>query len=124
LRLFVTFLTGALLLLWLPTDLQSISDGLANQPKLALGISLKIFMHTMAVIGLSLDKTFGYAFLLGATLQGLLVSSSLVRAFPLDDWWHYRAQLAGPVLDVLARLFCLGFLATRPGRLVGKEAKA
>ena len=114
--------TTALLLYWLPADLESIRFGLEQQPKLALGISLKIFMHLAAVVGLTLDQTFGYAFLLGASLQGLLVSVSAMRAIPTAEWLQYKEQLWGPALDVVLRVFCLAFLATRPGRIVGREA--
>lgn len=116
------FATALLLLYWLPADIESIRFGLAEQPKLAVGISLKIFMHLAAVVGLALDQTFGYAFLLGATAQGLVVSVSAMRAIPSTEWWHYKQQLWGPALDVGLRLFCVAFLATRPGRLVGREA--
>lgn len=116
-------LTAFLLIYWLPTDIESIRFGLAHQPKLALGISLKIVMHVLAIVGLALDKTFGFAFLLGATIQGLVVSTSAVRAIPTADWWLHRGQLIGPGLDVLFRLYCLGFLATRPQRLFGAGPK-
>lgn len=114
--------TAFLLIYWLPTDLESIRDGLASEPRLALGISLKILMHLLAVLGLYLDKTFGYAFLLGASLQGLLVASGAFRALPTETWWLYRSQLIAPTFDIYLRIFCLVFLATRPGRLIGKEA--
>lgn len=114
-------LTAFLLLYWLPADIESVRYGLEHQPKLALGISLKLFMHVMAIAGLALDSTFGYAFLLGASAQGLLVSTSALRAIPMADWWLHKGQLIVPALDVLIRLFCLGFLASCPKRIVGME---
>jgi hypothetical protein len=113
-----------LTVLWLPFDITSIRDGLQFQPELALGISLKLLMHILAIVGLLMDKTFGYAFLLGATIQGLLVSSSSLRAIPLNEWLTYKDQLLKPAFDILVRIACLLFLATRPGRIVGKEATA
>jgi hypothetical protein len=109
-----------LLIYWLPFDISSLRDGLDHHPRLALGISLKLLMNILAIVGLWLDKTFGYAFLLGAALQGLLVSTSSLRAVPTVEWWHYKAQLIGPAIDVAVRVVGLVFLATRPGRLVGK----
>lgn len=123
-RKIVAAVTGLLLLYWLPADIESIRYGLATQPGLSVGISIKITMHVLAVVGLVKDMTFGYVFLFGATLQGMLVSTSAVRAVPMADWWLHKGQLIGPALDTLLRLACLGFLATRPERLVGRERSA
>lgn len=114
----VTFL----LLIWLPFDLQSIRDGLEGEPRLALGISLKLLMHILAIWGLVLDKTFGYAFLLGATLQGGLVAYGAVQAVPSGQWWTYKTQLLRPGFDLSLRVLSLAFLLSRPGRMIGKEA--
>lgn len=114
--------TAVLLVCWLPADIASIRFGLETEPRLAVGISLKILMHLLAVAGLFLDKTFGYAFLLGASLQGLLVASGSLRSLPISDWAQHLTQIVGPALDVVLRLLSLGFLATRPGRIVGKGA--
>ena len=113
--------TLGLLFYWLPADIESIRFGLESEPKLALGISLKIFMHVMAAIGLGLDKTFGYVFLLGATVQGLVVSTSAMRALPFESWWQYKGQLMGPAVDIILRCLCVVFLASRPSEL--KEAR-
>ena len=104
-------LTLLLLFYWLPADLESIRYGLKHQGELALGISLKIFMHLMAIVGLARDEGFGYVFLLGASAQGLIVAVSALRAIPLSDWWLHREQLVVPVLDTAIRLYCLGFVA-------------
>ncbi len=114
-------LTTFLFLYWLPADIESIRFGIEQHPKLALGISLKLFMHVMAIAGLALDQAFGYAFLLGASAQGLIVSVSAVRAIPTADWWLHKGQLLVPALDVLIRIFCLGFLASCPRKMVGWE---
>ena len=113
-----------LLVLWLPFDVQSIAEGLKHEPRLALGISLKLLMHILAIWGLVLDKTFGYAFLFGATVQGTLVAYGSLQAIPSGQWSNYKLQLLRPGLDLAIRAFCLGFLITRPGRIVGKEAAA
>jgi polyferredoxin len=118
-------IAGALLVLmvlWLPFDIASIRDGLEFQPSLALGISLKLLMHILAIVGLLMDKTFGYAFLLGATLQGLLVSTSSLQAIPTHEWLIYKEQLFKPAFDVVVRIASIIFLATRPGRIIGKGA--
>lgn len=121
-RKVVAIATAVLLVCWLPADIASIRFGLETEPRLAVGISLKILMHLLAVAGLFLDKTFGYAFLLGASLQGLLVASGSLRSLPISDWAQHLTQIVGPALDVVLRLLSLGFLATRPGRIVGKGA--
>ena len=115
----VILFTLGLLLYWLPSDIASIRFGLESEPKLALGISLKILMHTLAVLGLFLDKTFGYAFLLGASLQGLLIAYTKLQVVPLSHWASYRNQLWAPGVDVCLRTLSLLFLATRMGRLIG-----
>ena len=117
----VAILTLALLLVWLPHDLLTIREALGDNSRLALGLSLKIFMHVVAVIGLWLNKTAGYAFLLGASVQGLLVASGGLRAVPLSRWRDYSSTLWWPILDASLRLVSLAYLGTRPGRLVGKE---
>lgn len=104
-------LTLFLLLYWLPADLESIRYGLEHHRELALGISLKIFMHLMAIVGLARDEGFGYVFLLGASAQGLIVAVSALRAIPQSDWWLHRGQLIVPALDATIRVYCLGFVA-------------
>ena len=109
-----------LTLWWLPWDVSSIQDGLSRHWQLALGVSLKLLMHILAIVGLWKDKTYGYAFLLGATVQGSLPATSSFLAIPSQEWWLYKEQLLRPAFDLLVRLLSIGFLATRPGRIVGK----
>lgn len=77
-------------------------------------------MHTLAVVGLWKDKTFGYAFLMGATAQGALIATSSFQALPSHEWWLYKEQLLRPSFDLLIRLWSLIFLVARFGRIVGK----
>lgn len=119
---FASLLTLFLLSVWLPTDVGLIREGLEGETRLAVGISLKIFMHLVAVVGLWLDKTVGYAFLLGASLQGLLVAVGPLIAIPVERWVEYSSALWWPLTDVILRITCLIYLATRPGRIVGKES--
>ena len=112
-------LTTLLLLYWLPVDAVSIRTGLEGQPTLALGISLKILMHLLAILGLALDRTFGYAFLLGASLQGLLISYGALQVIPWQYWWDYRSQLYVPGIDAILRVISLSFVVVHSRRLVG-----
>ncbi len=100
----------------LPGDVQSIRESLASPDRrLALGLSLKTLMAVLAIVGLELDKTFGYAFLLGITLQSLLIKTgAFLGAFPAAVDW-----LA--VAEILFRLNCLVFLFVYRGRLVGRR---
>lgn len=118
----MALLTLALLLVWLPSDLPAIAEALSYHPRLALGLSLKILMHLVAVIGLWRDRTAGYAFLLGASLQGLLVAAGGLRVYPLARWPEHLSLVWWPALDAALRVLSLGYLITRPGRMVGKGA--
>jgi hypothetical protein len=119
----MALLTLTLFLVWLPSDINAIRDGLESNPRLAVGISLKLLMHTVAVVGLWLDRTMGYAFLLGASVQGLLVAVGTLRAVPMSRWSEFTSVLWWPALDATLRVASLVFIFTRPARLVGGEAK-
>ena len=115
-------LTTLVFLYWLPADIESIRYGLHFQRELALGIALKIFMHVMALVGLARRADFGYVFLLGASVQGLIVSVSALRAVPPPDWWVHKGQLLIPAVDALIRLYCLAFVAYTYRHFLGFES--
>ncbi len=98
------------LVLSFPGDAQNIWGSLNSDDKrLALGLSLKTLMAVLAIVGLELDKTFGYAFLLGISLQSLLIAvGRILGGDPV---------LAG--IEVVFRLNCLAFLAVYRMRMVG-----
>lgn len=99
-------------LLALPNDIQGIRESLASPDRrLALGLSLKTLMAVLAILGLSLDKTFGYAFLLGITLQSLLI-----QAGALSGAFNWVA-----LTEILFRLNCLAFLIVYRQRMVGRR---
>jgi len=109
-------------LLALPSDLSNIWVALTDPGPdadwhLALGLSLKTLMTWLAVLGLWLDKTFGYCFLLGSSLQ---ISLIRVGEFQAVDFREYPGQLVLPALDLAFRAACFAWLATRWKRLVGE----
>lgn len=109
-------------LLALPTDASNIWVALTDPGpdadwRLALGLTLKTAMTVLAVLGLWWDKTFGYCFLLGSSLQ---ISLIRVGEFQAVDFREYPVQLVLPGLDLVFRAACLVWLATRWRRLVGE----
>lgn len=109
-------------LLALPSDLSNIWVALTDPGpdadwRLAAGLSLKTLMTLLAVVGLWLDKTFGYCFLLGSSLQ---ISLIRVGEFQAVDFRQYPAQLVLPGIDLTFRAVCLVWLATRWKRLIGE----
>ncbi|MGE0489233.1 MAG: hypothetical protein AB7S38_08465 [Vulcanimicrobiota bacterium] len=118
--LFGTLLTLAVAL---PGDLRAIAEGFSDQGEwqLSLGLSLKLMMHVLAILGLYLDQTFGYAFLLGASLQGGLIAVGYLVALDPTARAEHPAQLIWPALDLAFRGYCLIFLAVNWRRIIGKE---
>lgn len=107
-------LAGSILFLALalPNDLANIRFSLADTDhRLALGLSLKTLMAVLAILGLWLDRTFGYAFLLGITLQSSLIC---VGSLLGGDFWL-------PAIELLFRVNCLAFLIVNARRLVGRR---
>lgn len=122
----VAGLALAFFVLALPGDLRNIVAGLRGGDPgadwhLALGLSLKTLMTVGTIVGLWLDKTFGYCFLLGASLQ-----ISLIRCgeFQAVDWREYPGQLLLPAVDLGFRLLSLAWLATRWRRMFGEGVRA
>lgn len=115
--------TALTLAVALPGDLRAIAEGLSNQGEwqLSLGLSLKLMMHILAVLGLYLDQTFGYAFLLGASLQGGLIATGYLIALDPAARAEHPGQLVWPALDLAFRGYCLVFLAVNWRRIIGKE---
>ncbi|MCA9793821.1 MAG: hypothetical protein KC910_18550 [Candidatus Eremiobacteraeota bacterium] len=107
----------------LPGDLRAIAEGFSSQGEwqLSLGLSLKLMMHLLAIVGLYLDQTFGYAFLLGASLQGGLIATGYLVALDPTARAEHPGQLVWPALDLGFRGYCLAFLAVRWRRIIGKE---
>ncbi len=118
----VALVTLALLIIGLPWDVDALRFGVTEQPQLAVGISLKILMHLGAIVGLWKDITLGYAFLLGASAQALLIDYGSLTAVPPHQWSQFVSTLWWPVVDGILRMGCLVYLATRPGRIIGWEA--
>ena len=108
-------------LLALPADLEAIVYG--GQARLSIGLSLKTFMTLAALVGLALDRTLGYAMLLGASLQISLVRAGdflgVAPAAAVSGWLNYSDQLWLPCLDLLFRLSCFVFLGRRWRRMIG-----
>lgn len=119
----MALLTLALFLVGIPWDLDALGFGVSEQPELAVGISLKILMHLVAVVGLWKDATPGYAFLLGASAQGLLIDYGSLTAVQPSQWGQFFSTLWWPATDSILRISCLVYLATRPGRIIGWEGK-
>jgi hypothetical protein len=109
-------------LLALPTDVPNFWAALTDPNsgadwRLALGLTLKTTMTALAVVGLWLDKTFGYCFLLGSSAQ---IAFIRVNEFLAVDFREYPTQFVLPGLDLAFRAVCFVWLATRWKRLIGE----
>ncbi len=110
-------------LLSFPSDLDAILN--EGDGRLSLGLSLKTLMVVLSIAGLAFDRTLGYAMLLGASLQILLIRlgdySGVAAAAQVSGWGSYWKQMAIPATDAVFRLVCLVFLAFRWRRILGWE---
>ena len=111
------------LLIALPVDAQNIWNGLFHPDltatwKLSLGLSLKVLMGVLSILGLWRDSTFGYTFLLGSSALNLIMRGGELSALE-GVWEDHLGQLVQPLLESFFRLFCLGYLGLHWRRMLG-----